>query len=119
MDIELRLGHNADVIPPYYNDEPYFSNYLAKIIGYDENGKEKRQYLDVSDRQDCYYNVRDLKQGDIIVSSFYDKSTKYKERKIYYVYFKNDYFLCLTEIFEDKVKYLLKQLEIQRLPNYT
>lgn len=36
MDIELHLGHNADVIPPYYNDEPYFSNYLAKIIGYDE-----------------------------------------------------------------------------------
>ena len=68
MDIELRLGHNADVIPPYYNDEPYFSNYLAKIIAYHENRKEKRQYLDVSERQDCYYNVRDLKQGDIIVS---------------------------------------------------
>ena len=50
--------------------------------------------------------MNDLQQRDIIVSSFYDNKIKEKERKFYVILFKNDFFLHLKEITEERMNML-------------
>lgn len=53
--------------------------------------------------------MNDLQQRDIIVSSFYDNKTKEKERKFYIILFKNDFFLHLKEITEERMRIIVSK----------
>lgn len=87
--ISLFKGWMEDNISPCdFSNNKKYHNYLASV-SLDNDGNETRNYADISDESDLYFNVSKFKVGDIVVANCFDK---YKKRtsKTYYIIIAKD-----------------------------
>ena len=66
-----------------YSNCKKYNNYMAIINGLNSDGTEDRTYLRELD-DDLYFNAKDVKKGDIIVASCWNRY-KGRQEKCYYI----------------------------------
>ena len=82
--IELFQRNIAECLEPLnYSNRKKYNNYMAIINGLNSDGTEDRTYLRELD-DDLYFNVKDVKKGDIIVASSWNRY-KNRQEKCYYI----------------------------------
>ena len=82
--VELFQKNIAERIEPLnYSNRKKYNNYMAIINGLNSDGTEDRTYLRELD-DDLYFNAKDVKKGDIIVASCWNRY-KNRQEKCYYI----------------------------------
>ena len=82
--INLFKRNIAEYLEPLnYSNPKKYKNYMAIINGLNDDGTENRTYLrELYD--DLYFNAKDVKKGDIIVASCWNRY-KPRQEKCYYI----------------------------------
>lgn len=84
IKVELFHRNIVECIEPLdYSNTKKFSNYMAIINRLNDDGTENRTYLPELNG-DLYFNVKDVKKGDILVASCWNKYKK-RQNKCYYI----------------------------------
>lgn len=87
--IDIKNGWTTDNLSPndYEVNLKRKHNWMAKVNGYDNNGKEIREYFTESNASDTYFFVGNkISQGDIIAVGIYDRyKPKFSVKKYYKV----------------------------------
>lgn len=84
IEVEIDIKYTADnVYPNYWKGNPKRDfNWAAKTTLNLETGDEDRVYL--KEGEELYWNVKDVKSGDILVFGLHDRYKPRYNKKAYY-----------------------------------
>lgn len=88
--INLAEGWMTEYISPldYKCNLKRYSNWMAVVDGFDDNGKQKRRYLTESNDSDTVFFVKGhVKEGDVVALGCYDNHRPYKSQSMYFKVF--------------------------------
>lgn len=115
--ISLEEGWMREYISPldYECNLKRYSNWMAVVDGFDDNGKQKRRYLKESNDSDTVFFVKGhVKEGDVVAMGCHDNYKPYHSQSRYFKVFAiNEEEMELSEAQTTylKAKNLTKELE--------